>query len=140
MLTSQEVLQELLLDGRKVNKFTFLHESGSVCLAQRVLELRQAGWNIRSRAIKGKGALREYWLEPEEIQRIKNEVYKAYFDLKPFKEVKAEVEQLTESLEKAVEIEDMKPTEQLVSECAYSLENEQKIYEEEQLGLGFPWE
>ena len=133
MLTSQEVLQELLLDGRKVNKFTFLHESGSVCLAQRVLELRQAGWNIRSRAIKGKGALREYWLEPEEIQRIKG-------NLKPFSEVQKEVEQLTESLEKAVEIEDMKPTEQLVSECAYSLENEQKIYEEEQLGLGLPWE
>ena len=133
MLTSQEVLQELLLDGRKVNKFTFLHESGSVCLAQRVLELRQAGWNIRSRAIKGKGALREYWLEPEEIQRIKG-------NLKPFSEVKKEVEQLTENLEKAVEIEDMKPTEQLVSECVESLENEQKIYEEEQLGLGFPWE
>ena len=133
MLTSQEVLQELLLDGRKVNKFTFLHESGSVCLAQRVLELRQAGWNIRSRAIKGKGALREYWLEPEEIQRIKG-------NLKPFNEVKKEVGQLTENLEKAVEIEDMKPTEQLVSECAESLENEQKIYEEEQLGLGFPWE
>ena len=133
MLTSQEVLQELLLDGRKVNKFTFLHESGSVCLAQRILELRQAGWNIRSRAIKGKGALREYWLEPEEIQRIKG-------NLKPFNEVKKEVEQLTESLEKAVEIEDMKPTEQLVSECAESLENEQKIYEEEQLGLGLPWE
>ena len=133
MLKSQEVLQELLLDGRKVNKFTFLHESGSVCLAQRVLELRQAGWNIRSRAIKGKGALREYWLEPEEIQRIKG-------NLKPFSEVKKEVEQLTEKLEKAVEIEDMKPTEQLVSECAESLENEQKIYEEEQLGLGLPWE
>ena len=133
MLTSQEVLQELLLDGRRVNKFTFLHESGSVCLAQRVLELRQAGWNIRSRAIKGKGALREYWLEPEEIQRIKG-------NLKPFSEVKKEVEQLTDNLEKAVEIEDMKPTEQLVSECAESLENEQKIYEEEQLGLGLPWE
>ena len=133
MLTSQEVLQELLLDGRKVNKFTFLHESGSVCLAQRILELRQAGWNIRSRAIKGKGALREYWLEPEEIQRIKG-------NLKPFNEVKKEVGQLTENLEKAVEIEDMKPTEQLVTECAESLENEQKIYEEEQLGLGLPWE
>ena len=133
MLTSQEVLQELLLDGRRVNKFTFLHESGSVCLAQRVLELRQAGWNIRSRAIKGKGALREYWLEPEEIQRIKG-------NLKPFSEVKKEVEQLTDNLEKAVEIEDLKPTEQLVSECAESLENEQKIYEEEQLGLGLPWE
>ena len=117
MLTSQEVLQELLLDGRKVNKFTFLHESGSVCLAQRVLELRQAGWNIRSRAIKGKGALREYWLEPEEIQRIKG-------NLKPFNEVKKEVEQLTENLEKAVE---MPPKE---------VKKEQEI----QLGLGFPWE
>ena len=115
MLTSQEILEELLLDGRKVNKFTFLHESGSVCLAQRVLELRQAGWNIRSRAIKGKGALREYWLEPEEIQRIKG-------NLKPFKEVKQEVEQLADNLEKAVE---MPPKE---------------VEKEEQLGLGFVWQ
>lgn len=117
MLTSQEVLQELLLDGRRVNKFTFLHESGSVCLAQRVLELRQTGWNIRSRAIKGKGALREYWLEPEEIQRIKG-------NLKPFGEVKKEVEQLTENLEKAVEM------------SQETVENEKEV----QLGLGLPWE
>ena len=116
MLTSQEILEELLLDGRKVNKFTFLKESGSVCLAQRILDIRQTlGWNIRSRAIKGKGAFREYWLDPEEIQRIKG-------NLKPLKEVKQEVEQLADNLEKAVE---MPPKE---------------VEKEEQLGLGFVWQ
>ena len=123
MLTSQEILEELLLDGRKVNKFTFLKESGSVCLAQRILDIRQTlGWNIRSRAIKGKGALREYWLEPEEIQRIKG-------NLKPFSEVKKEVEQLTEE------------NKNLAEKATESLESERKAYyEEEQVGLGLPWQ
>ena len=122
MLTSQEILEELLLDGRKVNKFTFLKESGSVCLAQRILDIRQTlGWNIRSRAIKGKGALREYWLEPEEIQRIKG-------NLKPSGEVKKEDKQLIEE------------NRNLAEKATESLESERKAYYEEQMGLGFPWE
>ena len=122
MLTSQQILEELLLDGRKVNKFTFLKESGSVCLAQRILDIRQTlGWNIRSRAIKGKGALREYWLEPEEIQRIKG-------NLKPSAEVKQEDKQLIEE------------NKNLAEKATESLESERKAYYEEQMGLGFPWE
>ena len=122
MLTSQQILEELLLDGRKVNKFTFLKESGSVCLAQRILDIRQTlGWNIRSRAIKGKGALREYWLEPEEIQRIKG-------NLKPSAEVKKEDKQLIEE------------NRNLAEKATESLESERKAYYEEQMGLGFPWE
>ena len=116
MLTSQQVLEELLLSGRRVDKFVFLHESGSVCLAQRILDIRQTlGWNIRSRAIKGKGALREYWLEPEEILRIKAKESIAKRDL-------VEVEQLANELEKAVEMPSNEPEKQ------------------EQLGLGMPWE
>lgn len=109
MKTSSEILQDLLLKGRKVNKFTFLDYTNSVCLAQRVLELRQLGWNIRSRAIKGKGNLREYWLDREEIDRLNS--------------------RLTESQN----VED----EVLVEENNNVAENEEKrVLEEEQLGLG----
>lgn len=70
-MTTTEALMEALLDGRHLTKFDFLEMTNSVCLAQRVLELRQEGWNIKDKAVKGKGNLREYWLEPEEIARIK---------------------------------------------------------------------
>ena len=109
MKTSSEILQDLLLKGRKVNKFTFLDYTNSVCLAQRVLELRQLGWNIRSRAIKGKGNLREYWLDREEIDRLNS--------------------RLTESQNAKDEV--------LVEENNNVAENEEKgVLEEEQLGLG----
>ena len=109
MKTSSEILQDLLLKGRKVNKFTFLDCTNSVCLAQRVLELRQLGWNIRSRAIKGKGNLREYWLDKEEIDRLNS--------------------RLTESQNTEDEV--------LVEENNNVAENEEKgVLEEEQLGLG----
>lgn len=120
MITTVERLQELLLDGRRVNKFTFLHETGSVCLAQRILDIRQTlGWNIRSRAIKGKGALREYWLDPEEIQRIKSADRN-----KPILEQKVTDEQL---------VEDNK---NLAEKASESLKNEEKAYFDEQLSLG----
>lgn len=111
MKTSSEILQDLLLKGRKVNKFTFLDYTNSVCLAQRVLELRQLGWNIRSRAIKGKGNLREYWLDREEIDRINS--------------------RLTESQNTEDEV--------LVEENNNVAENEEKgVLIEEQMGLGLP--
>lgn len=71
MKTTSEILQDALLKGMHLTKFDFLTIANSVCLAQRVLELRQQGWNIRDKAVKGKGSLREYWLEPSEIERIK---------------------------------------------------------------------
>lgn len=109
MKTSSEILQDLLLKGRKVNKFTFLDYTNSVCLAQRVLELRQLGWNIRSRAIEGKGNLREYWLDREEIDRLNS---------KPIESI-------------------MPKDEVLVMENNNLAENEEKgVLEEEQLGLG----
>lgn len=111
--TSTEILQDLLLKGRKVNKFTFLDYTNSVCLAQRVLELRQLGWNIRSRAIKGKGNLREYWLDREEIDRINS--------------------RLTESQnakDEVLAVENKK----LAEMASESLESEDRAYE--QLGIG----
>lgn len=71
MKTTTEILQEVLLDGKHLTKFDFLNLTNSVCLAQRVQELRQMGWNIVDKNVPGKGTLKEYWLEPEEIARIK---------------------------------------------------------------------
>ena len=121
MLTTQERLEELLLDGRKVNKFTFLQETGSVCLAQRVLDIRQTlNWNVKSRAIKGKGALREYWLEPDEIRRIKAQLY-------PHKQSAEVKENKPETAQKPPLRMELTP-------------NGVKVEKVEQLGLGFPWE
>lgn len=71
MKTTTEILQEVLLDGKHLTKFDFLNLTNSVCLAQRVQELRQMGWNIVDKNVPGKGTLKEYWLPPEEIARIK---------------------------------------------------------------------
>lgn len=71
MKTTTEILQEVLLHGKHLTKFDFLNLTNSVCLAQRVQELRQMGWNIVDKNVPGKGTLKEYWLEPEEIARIK---------------------------------------------------------------------
>ena len=71
MKTTTEILMEALLDGRHLTKFDFLDMTNSVCLAQRVLELRQEGWDIKDKPVKGKGNLREYWLEQKEINRIR---------------------------------------------------------------------
>lgn len=73
-MTSQEKLERMLLSGDRVNKFLFYERTGTVCLAQRILDIKQdKGWFIRSRTIKGKGTLREYWIDRDEISRIKGE-------------------------------------------------------------------
>lgn len=69
--TIQEVVEDMLLTGKHINKFDLLTVSNSVCLAQRILDIKQQkGWNILSKTIKGKGTLREYWLDDDEIARI----------------------------------------------------------------------
>lgn len=69
--TTQEITEDLLLSGKRITKFTLLSVANSVCLAQRIMDIRQSkGWNISSDTVKGKGTLREYWLEPDEIKRI----------------------------------------------------------------------
>ena len=122
MLTTSETLQELLLDGRRVNKFSFLQETGSVCLAQRILELRQLGWNIRSKAIKGKGALREYWLEPNEIKRIKAQI--------------GTYKQLTEDNKNTAETSQKGHLRSELTPNGVKIER----VEEEQTELGLPWQ
>jgi len=99
MKTTLQVTKELLLTGRHIN-FRDLEANTDIksCkLTQRVYDLRQSGWNIESAIVKGKGGLKEYWLEPSEIERIKNtqSVTKS--------EQKASDEQLVEEKEKVAE-------------------------------------
>ena len=73
MKTTSEILQDALLNGMSINKFQFMNMTPqhSVCLAQRVEELRKEGWVILDRQVKGKGNLKEYYLPAEEIQKRK---------------------------------------------------------------------
>ena len=72
MKTTQEIVEDLLIQGKHINKFDLLAHTNSVCLAQRILDIKvQKGWNIRSASVKGKGTLKEYWLDEDEITRIK---------------------------------------------------------------------
>lgn len=71
-MTTTEYIKKELLRGHKINKFGLMNKTGSVCLAQRILDLKNEGWDIRGRSVKGKGSLREYYLEKAEIERLKN--------------------------------------------------------------------
>ena len=72
MKTTKEILQTALLMGKSITKFDFMNltPQSSVCLAQRVKELRKDGWGVLSRTVKGKGGLVEYYLPQEEIERL----------------------------------------------------------------------
>lgn len=71
--TTTEEVKEMLLSGRHITKVDLFYESeiASSCLPQRIYDIRrETDWDIKSQSVKGKGTLREYWLEPEEIRRI----------------------------------------------------------------------
>lgn len=69
--TTQQIVEEMLLDGKRITKFDMLNATNSVCLAQRILDIKQTkGWHIRDGIVKGKGSLKQYWLDPDEIKRI----------------------------------------------------------------------
>lgn len=75
--TTTEEVKTMLLSGRHITKLDLFYESeiASSCLPQRIYDIRQeTDWDIKSQSVKGKGSLREYWLEPEEIKRIKGYV------------------------------------------------------------------
>ena len=118
MKTTSEILQEALLLGKHLTKFDFLNLTNSVCLAQRVQELRQMGWNIVDKNVPGKGTLKEYWLEPEEIQRLKSP------RMVSNNEQNHKDEQLVE------------PIENIVEKASVSLKNEDIAYEQTSLLLG----
>lgn len=68
--TTQEIAEEMLLKGMRITKFDFLNATNSTCLQQRIYDIKRKGWHIRCGIRKGKGSLKEYWLDPEEIERI----------------------------------------------------------------------
>lgn len=72
--TTTDEVKAMLLSGRHITKLDLFYESeiASSCLPQRIYDIRQTtDWDIKSQSVKGKGTLREYWLEPEEISRIR---------------------------------------------------------------------
>ena len=116
MKTTQEIVEDLLLQGKHINKFDLLSMANSVCLAQRILDIKeQKGWNICSKSVPGKGTLKEYWLEPEEIERIKNSPRMVSNNEQNHKD-----EQLVE------------PIENIVEKASVSLKNEDIAYEQNQ--------
>lgn len=119
MKTTLQVTKELLLTGRHIN-FRDLEANTDIksCkLTQRVYDLRQSGWNIKSGIVKGKGGLKEYWLEPQEIERLKNTQSVA------ISEQNASDEQL------------LKENKNLAEKAYESLKNEDNAYFE-QMGFG----
>lgn len=69
-MTTKEIVKRMLMQGKRITKFDLLTVSNSVCLAQRIQEIRNSGWDVQSKTVKGKGTLVEYWLEQSEIERI----------------------------------------------------------------------
>lgn len=72
MKTVKEIAKELLLKGERINKGQFHAQYNTFTLTQRIEEIRKEGWVIKSKTIPGRRGMVEYWLEPEEIQRLKN--------------------------------------------------------------------
>lgn len=70
--TVKMIAQELLLNGERINKGQFHARYNTFTLTQRIEEIRKDGWRVMSKTIPGKRGMVEYWLEPEEIQRLKN--------------------------------------------------------------------
>lgn len=69
-MTTRQIVERMLMQGKRITKFDLLTVANSVCLAQRIQEIRNAGWDVQSKTVKGKGTLVEYWLEQSEIDRI----------------------------------------------------------------------
>lgn len=69
-MTTKEIVKRMLMQGKRITKFDLLTVANSVCLAQRIQEIRNSGWDVQSKTVKGKGTLVEYWLEQSEIERI----------------------------------------------------------------------
>ena len=69
-MTTRKIVERMLMQGKHITKFDLLTVANSVCLAQRIQEIRNSGWDVQSKTVKGKGTLVEYWLEQAEIDRI----------------------------------------------------------------------
>ena len=102
MKTIKEIAMELLLNGEHINKSDFHAKYHTFTLTQRIEELRRDGWNIKSKTIPGRKGMVEYWLEPEEINRIHSHGSQAIAQMLSATE-KSEDEQLLKEEEKVAE-------------------------------------
>lgn len=59
------------MNGEHLNKGDFHATYHTFTLTQRIEEIRKDGWNVKSKTISGRKGMVEYWLEPDEIERIK---------------------------------------------------------------------
>ena len=119
MKTIKEIAMELLLNGEHLNKGDFHATYHTFTLTQRIEELRRDGWNIKSKTIPGRKGMVEYWLEPDEIERIKNLPHT-----------------LTNSEQNEKDEQLLIPSENLAETCGESLKSEDNAYFNEQLGIG----
>lgn len=123
MKTIKETAAELLLNGEHINKGDFHAKYHTFTLTQRIEELRRDGWNIKSKTIPGRKGMVEYWLEPEEINRIHSHGSQVISHMLSVTE-KSDDEQLAEE------------NRNLAEKASESLESEDNAYFNEQLGIG----
>ena len=119
MKTIKEIAMELLLNGEHINKGDFHDTYHTFTLTQRIEEIRKDGWNVKSKTIPGRKGMVEYWLEPDEIERIKNLPHT-----------------LTNSEQNEKDEQLLIPSENLAETCGESLKSEDNAYFSEQLGIG----
>lgn len=118
MKTIKETAMELLLDGQHINKGDFHDQYNTFTLTQRIEEIRRLDkWDVMSKPIPGKRGMVEYWLEPQEIERIKNK------QSRTISEQNASDEQL------------LTENKNLAEKASESLKNEDNAYFE-QMGFG----
>lgn len=123
-LTIKETAMELLLEGKHLNKADFHREYHTFTLTQRIEEIRRIdGWNIKSKTIKGSRGMVEYWLEPEEINRIHSHGSQV-------------IDSMLSAQQKCADEQLVEENRNLAEKASESLKSEDKAYFSEQLGIG----
>lgn len=65
---TQDLIREMLLDGKRFNYLEIMRLTGSPATAQRINELCEQGYVIkRDKSAVGNGVV-DYWMEPEDIE------------------------------------------------------------------------
>ena len=123
MKTIKEIAMELLLNGEHINKSDFHAKYHTFTLTQRIEELRRDGWNIKSKTIPGRKGMVEYWLEPEEINRIHSHGSQV-------------ISQMLSATEKSADEQLAEENRNLAEKASESLKSEDNAYFNEQLGIG----
>ena len=124
MKTIKEIAMELLLNGEHLDKGEFHDKYHTFTLTQRIEEIRRLDkWDVKSKTIPGRKGMVEYWLEPEEINRIHSHGSQVIANMLLAQQKSAD-EQLVEE------------NRNLAETCGESLKSEDNAYFNEQLGIG----